>query len=92
MATLFQKKAAKKKKPRNMDWKKLIDEIVSMDPNSKWTYTKIGDVIGTSRSTIGRLMAEPDRGNHIDEPKWSQGMSIIELHAEIRDKREKHEL
>lgn len=78
--------------PRKMNWPKMITEIIELDPKIKWTYTRIGERAGTSRSTIGRLMAEPDRPNHIDEPKWSQGMALIELHAEVREKHKAHQL
>jgi len=71
---------------RKMNWNKMITEIIELDPQTKWTYTKLGAHVGTSRSTIGRLMADESRPNHIDEPKWSQGMGLIELHAEVREK------
>jgi hypothetical protein len=69
---------------RKMNWAKMIDEIVELDPQGKWTYSKIGAEVGTSRSVIGRLKANPDRSNHIDDPKWSQGMALIELHGAVR--------
>lgn len=81
-----------KTKPRKMNWPKMINEIVELDPAAKWTYASIGDRVGTSRSTIGRLMTEPGLKHHLDEPKWSQGMALIELHTEVKEKHKINQL
>ena len=71
-----------------MDWKKLITEIVKKepDPEINWTHTNLGAAIGTSRSTIGRLLMDVENPQYLADPKFSQGMALIRIHREIREK------
>ena len=71
-----------------MDWNKLISEIIQLepDPEVNWTYASIGKAVGTSRSTIGRLLMDPERDQYLDDPKFAQGMALIRIHREIREK------
>jgi len=71
-----------------LDWRKLITEIIERepDPDVNWTHASLGAAIGTSRSTIGRMLMDPSDKQFLKDPKHSQGMALVHIHAEIREK------
>lgn len=46
--------------------------------NNRWTYERIAKEVGTSTSTINRLVNDPEK-----RPDFDQGMAIIELHQKV---------
>lgn len=73
---------------QHLDWNKLITEIIERepDPDVNWTHASLGKAIGTSRSTIGRMLMEPSDKQYLKDPKHSQGVALMRIHAEICEK------
>lgn len=69
--------------PEKVNFRDLIREIsrcrIEPDKKPRWRYEDIGFVIGLSRSSIGRIVEDPERY----EPTYSQGLALIELHQKL---------
>jgi hypothetical protein len=73
-------------------WQLIIKEIQEITAKRsgegrKWSYEVIGEKVGSSRSGIWRLTLDKDHPDHIDEPKWSVGMALLEIHSKLKEKK-----
>lgn len=67
----------------NVNFRDLIKDIarwrIEPDKKPRWRYEDIGQQIGLSRSSIGRIVEDPIRY----EPKYSKGVALIKLHKQL---------